>query len=235
MQPNILFLKNITHEAPGLMEVILKEKNMPYDIVDLPKGEPLPAQHPHILIVLGGPDSANDVTDNMKNEIRFIREHLDQKLPYYGVCLGLQTLVKAAGGKIIKSPMKEIGFRDPLGAPFTVELTAEGTRDPLLKDIPDSFPVFHLHGETVELTKDMKLIGAGKHCRHQFVRVGDNAYGAQFHIELTDEMFSEWCDVDPDLKKLDRELLEDDWELMKRRFEKIERTLFESFLAIANG
>ena len=115
----------------------------------------------------------------------------------WGICLGLQTLVKAAGGRIIKSPVRETGFLDPEGSHFTTELTAAGKQDPLFEGLDHSFKVFHLHGETVELTDSITLLSTGKFCRNQIVRVGKNAYGIQCHFELTPEMLETWMNEDP--------------------------------------
>ena len=41
----------------------------------------------------------------MKNELVFIRKVLEAEIPYLGICLGLQTMVRAAGGKVVKSPV----------------------------------------------------------------------------------------------------------------------------------
>ncbi len=162
-----------------------------------------------------------------------VHEVVSSGIPYLGICLGLQILVKAMGGKVIKSPTKEIGFIDPEGNYFTVELTDEGKRDQLFEGFPHTFEVFHLHGETVELTGDMKLLGVGKFCRNQIVKIGSNAYGIQGHIELTPEMFKTWINEDPDLLQLDKEDLTSSYDKIKVKYTQLGRQLFKNFLKVA--
>ncbi|MBC8006330.1 MAG: type 1 glutamine amidotransferase, partial [Verrucomicrobia bacterium] len=186
MQKEILLVKNNTDEGPGLLEELLTERNISYHIVDLQIGQPFPEVINYkAVVVLGGPDSANDGNEKMVIELNRIREVLASNKPYLGICLGLQTLVKAGGGKVVKSLVKEIGLRGPDGQYFSVELTDQGKIDPLFRGLEHSLNVFHLHGETVELTKDMTLLATGQFCTNQVVKVGSNAYGIQCHFELT--------------------------------------------------
>nr|WP_287222515.1 gamma-glutamyl-gamma-aminobutyrate hydrolase family protein [Prosthecochloris sp.] len=62
------------------------------------------------VVTLGGPQSANDTDRAMRRELENLKAILDKKIPYLGICLGMQTLVKAAGGNVITCPIKETGF-----------------------------------------------------------------------------------------------------------------------------
>jgi GMP synthase-like glutamine amidotransferase len=234
MKKEILIIKNSTSEGPALLEELLIERNIAYQMVDLDQGELFPEVNDFgAVVVLGGPDSANDQNEKMMLELLRIRQVLTAQIPYLGICLGLQTLVKAAGGKVIKSPVKEVGFKAPDGTFFTVELTERGKGDPLFKGLKSTLNVFHLHGETVELTKDMILLGKGKFCPNQVVKIGDNAYGIQCHFELTPDMFEAWITEDPDLLQLDTQSLRADFNSMKTQYRDTGRQLFANFLAIA--
>lgn len=234
MEKEILIVKNTTEEGPGLLEELLIERGIYYHMVDLQKGEPFPAVENYVaVVVLGGPDSANDENQKMAIELQRIREILAARIPYLGICLGLQTLVKAAGGMVIKSPVKEVGFRGPDGEYFTVELSPEGVHDRLFKGLGHSLKVFHLHGETVDLKASMTLLGTGKFCRNQIVKVGDNAYGLQCHFELTEPMFESWISEDPDLLQLDSRALRADLQAIKAAYIQTGRQLFMNFLEIA--
>ncbi|HLF34499.1 MAG TPA: type 1 glutamine amidotransferase [Cyclobacteriaceae bacterium] len=234
MNNNILIVKNSTTEGPGLLEVLLRERTTGYSMIDLDSGDKLPPlDNLKAIVVLGGPDSANDENEKMRGELEFIRKVLAAKIPYLGICLGLQTLVKAAGGKVIKSPVKEIGFRDPDNNLFAVDLTDEGRKDPLFGGLGNALKVFHLHGETIEPGEGMTLLASGKFCRNQVVRVGENAYGIQCHFELTEEMFEEWINTDPDLMQFDSEALKKDFKLMEKDYFKTGKRLLRNFLDIA--
>jgi GMP synthase-like glutamine amidotransferase len=234
MEKELLIVKNTTEEGPGILEELLLERGIAYRIVDLQQGEPFPEVGNYkAVVVLGGPDSANDENEKMHMEQARIREILAANIPYLGICLGLQTLVKAGGGKVVKSPLKEVGFKGPDGNYFTVELTQEGKNDPLFKGLEHSFNVFHLHGETVEITDAMTLLGAGRFCHNQIVKVGSNAYGLQCHFELTPPMFESWITEDPDLLQLDKEALRADLEAIKAKYTKVGRQLLQNFLESA--
>ncbi len=234
MSNKVLIIKNIEHEGPGILATLLQEKEIEHDIIDLNSGEQIPTPVDYqAMIVLGGPDSANDKTEKMEKELERIKEAIDSRIPYLGICLGLQTLVKVKGGKVIKSPLREIAFRDPENEFFEINLTSIGKMDPLFEGLNNNFKVFHLHGETVELTPQISLIGTGKYCKNQIVKVNENAYGIQCHFELTPAMFKEWCKIDPDLQKIDQKQLIEDFETIKYEYIKTGRILFSNFLKIA--
>ena len=230
----ILIIKNITREGPGLIGDIIREYGIKNKTIDLSLGERIISVEKYAaVVVLGGPDSANDETLKMKNELSLIRRVLDAGIPFLGICLGLQTMVKAAGGKVVKNSVPEIGFRDHDDQYFTVELTESGLRDPLFEGIAGSFNVFHLHGETVVITENMELLAEGKSCLNQIVKAGTNAYGIQCHFELTEEMLENWINEDPDLCKLEKEKLRLDFLfLMPVYFDRGHR-LFRNFLSLA--
>lgn len=234
MSKYILILKNSASEGPGLLETLLKERLIKYTVIDLCREYKLPSVGDlAAVVILGGPDSANDDNKKMQDELQFIREVLAAKIPYLGICLGLQTLVRAAGGSVIKSPVKEVGFRDPESNLFSVELTEEGAKDPLFKDLGQTSNVFHLHGETVELVDGMTLLATGKFCRNQVVKVGTNAYGIQCHFELTNDMFEDWITGDPDLLRLNNQALKEDYKLLEEEYIETGRTLLKNFLDVA--
>lgn len=231
----MLIIKNVTREGPGLLEDLLKEQHIHYTVVDLTKDETLPSlENFGAIAVLGGPDSANDETPKMQKERDFVKIVLDKHIPYLGICLGMQILVKVAGGHVYKSPTKEIGFRDHQSYPFEViMLTHVGEHDGLFAEMGENFRVFQLHGETVKLTSDMEQLAIGRLVKNQVVKVGPNAYGIQCHFELTPEMFETWMQQDPDLLALDKNMLQSEFLAIKEIYTKVGRQLFQNFLKIA--
>lgn len=230
----LLIVQNISREGPGLLEQVLRDESVAFDLVDLDKGQEMPSLDGYkALVVLGGPDSANDDTAKMTAELERIREALDAGIPYLGICLGLQTLVKAAGGKVVPGKVKEVGFIDPDNNQHTVALTDEGKTEPLFAGLPETLDVFQLHGETVELTPDMTVLATGKFCKNQIVRVADKAYGIQSHFELTPEMLTVWAEQDPDLIPIGKDKLLADFEAINQSYTHIGQTLLRNFLKIA--
>ncbi|HEV7454716.1 MAG TPA: type 1 glutamine amidotransferase, partial [Candidatus Saccharimonadales bacterium] len=186
------------------------------------------------LVVLGGPDSANDTTPKMTAELKQVRAAIDAGIPYLGICLGLQVLVKAVGGRVVPGDGVEAGFVNPGGMQYAVEPTDTGKHDRLLEGMEGSLPVFQLHGEVVELTEDMQLLAAGAPgCKNQIVKVAATAYGIQSHFELTDHMLQVWAAEDPDLTPLGYDKLQKDFASIKAAYFDVGETFFHNFLRIA--
>ena len=230
----ILILRNVSRENPGLIEILLKENKLEYQIIDFDNSILIDAiENYSALIVLGGPDSANDLTLKMQNEFTLIRRAIQSQIPYLGICLGLQTLVKAMGGTVEKCQTTETGFRDIKNKFFNVKLTSKGRKDKLFKNLPDNLTVFQLHGETVKLTPQMTLLATGDLCKNQIVKIGKTAYGIQPHFELTNDLLESWIIEDSDLQKLNAEQLRSDFKTIKSDYQNMGRQLFSNFLTIA--
>ncbi|MFZ0283122.1 MAG: type 1 glutamine amidotransferase, partial [Bacteroidales bacterium] len=182
----------------------------------------------------GGPESANDLSPKMLNELAFIRKSIQSNIPYLGICLGLQTFIKSLDGNVIKCHTKEVGFRDPNNQYFKVKLTPFGRADKLFNNLPDVLNVFQLHGETVQISSQMKLLAVGDFCKNQIVKFGDKAYGIQPHFELTKDLLESWINEDPDLQKLDAQRLLSDFKSVESDYQKNGRQLFVNFLILSD-
>ncbi len=116
-----------------------------------------------------------------------IKEAIQRGKHILGICLGAQLIAKALGAKVTKAPSKEIGWYD-------VSLTEEGCRDPLFASLPKTFPVFQWHEDTFEIPRGGKLLATSTAVPSQAFRYGENAYGLQFHLEVTTEMIRAWME-----------------------------------------
>lgn len=230
----VLIVNNIAREGPGLLKDILEENRIEFYTYEFEKERTFPSPKDYdAIFVFGGPDSANDKTEKILEEIRGVKEFLDKGIPCFGICLGLQVMVKALGGKVTSNRIKEIGWRDPDKNLFKVYLTEEGKKDLIFKGIDSEFEIFQLHGETVELTRQMKVLGTGKYCKNQIVKCGENAYGFQGHIELSYDMFNTWIREDEDLKKIENSLLKADYEVVRKKYESTGKKILKNFLKLS--
>ena len=119
--------------------------------------------------------------------------------PVLGVCLGAQLVAKALGARVYRNPVKEIGW-------YPITWTEAAGHDALLTGLAGEETVFHWHGETFDLPAGAEWLASSVACRHQAFRVGDSAYGLQFHLEVTPEMISDWVSQDlnsGDVRELD--------------------------------
>jgi GMP synthase-like glutamine amidotransferase len=184
----VLIIKHIDIEGPGLIEYCLKKEKIPYKILILKPRAHLPKLNgfTHI-VILGGPMNVyeEDLYPFLKKEDLFIKEAIQRGKSVLGICLGAQLIAKALGAKVFKAPVKEIGWCE-------VSLTKAGSHDPLFLNLPKIFPVFQWHGDTFEIPKSGKLIATSDFIPHQAFRYGENAYGLQFHLEVTKQMIRDW-------------------------------------------
>jgi len=185
---NVLIIKHVEIEGPGLIEYCVNQENISYTILN-----PKPSGHfPKLdglthIVFLGGPMNVyeEDRYPFLREEDLFIKEAIQRGKRILGICLGAQLIAKALGAKVFTAPVKEIGWYD-------VSLTKTGSQDPFFSNLPKTFPVFQWHGDTFEIPKSGKLIATSKSVAHQAFRYGENAYGLQFHLEVTAEMIGEW-------------------------------------------
>lgn len=229
----VLIAQNTSREKLGLIEYVLKERRAEFDIVDLNEKNFPELSGYDVIFVLGGPDSANDKTSKMIMELKKIKEIVSLQISYLGVCLGMQTLVKATGGEVYQNPVPEIGCKDNSGAFYEVLLTENGIRDPIFTGIEPKFKIFQLHGETVKLVDSMKLLGTGKDCKNQIIKVGNNAYGIQGHLEVTEPMLKNWLAEDTMFDCYDKNAILKDFRNAQMEYKANGLRLINNFLDIA--
>jgi GMP synthase (glutamine-hydrolysing) len=185
---NILIIKHVEIEGPGLIEYSLMQEKILYQILNINSEIRLTKLDDltHI-VILGGPMNAyeEDRHPFLKVEDLFIKEAMKRGKAILGICLGAQLIAKALGAKVFKASMKEIGWCD-------VSLTEEGSRDPLFSFLPETFPVFQWHEDTFEIPRGAKLMATSSPITHQAFRYAENVYGLQFHLEVTEEMIKDW-------------------------------------------
>ena len=188
---NALIIKHIDVEGPGLIEHCLKQGRIPYQILNLKPCVRFPnLEDITHLVLLGGPMNVyeEDRYPFLKEEDIFIKEAIQRGKAILGICLGAQLIAKALGAKVFKAPVKEIGWYD-------VSLTRIGSKDPLLSDLPKTFPVLQWHEDTFEIPNGAKLIATSSPISHQAFRYGERVYGLQFHLEVTEQMIQEWIET----------------------------------------
>lgn len=230
----LLIVQHISHEGPGILGDLLSGRGIRYDMVNLYACDRLPDPRGYQAVVtLGGPQSANDRDPAMRRELGNLEVVLAHDIPYFGICLGMQTLARAAGADVYACDEKETGWFHTDHQPYGIELTFEGRRDPLFAGCEGRLRVFQLHGETVAPADGLVLLARGSACSHQVIRAGTRAYGIQSHIELTRDMLAEWAVLDPDLKTIGRTKLLEEFDAFRRAYTLTGTTIFENFLSLA--
>ena len=225
----ILFIKHVEIEGPETLGTFFVEKGYSLKVIDLHHGDRLPDDPRGIdaVIPLGGPMNVyeEDQYPFLKDEDIFLKKALVERVPVLGICLGAQLLSKASGGKVVRSPEKEIGW-------FTVDLTAEGKKDPLFAGLPDPLDVYQWHGDMCAPPTEAVLLASSKACPVQAFRLGVKAYGLQFHAEITDLSIREWSAELPAGKQPQREAMLSHYAKVKTIFHRNGNIMCENFLKV---
>jgi len=139
---------------------------------------------------MGGPMSVNDEEELpwLRAEKTLIAEAVRAGLPFFGACLGVQLLAVSLGADVAPGPAPEVGI-------LPVFLTEAAASDPVFADLPRELLTLQWHGDTFSLPEGAVLLASSPAYPNQAFRWGRQAYGVQFHLELSGEMAAEWARV----------------------------------------
>jgi GMP synthase (glutamine-hydrolysing) len=156
----------------------------------------------------------------LRFEKDFLAAMLEDEMPILAVCLGTQLLAEAAGGSAQRAREPEIGW-------YPVEVTAEGADDPLVGPLAPEFTAFQWHSYEAMPPEGALLLARSPVCGQAY-RVGERAWGIQFHAEVSAADVDKWIndyrsdedavrtDVDPDALKAETSEKIADWNRLGR-------------------
>jgi GMP synthase (glutamine-hydrolysing) len=180
----ILVVLHQEQSSAGRVGHQLIEAGFDLDIRRPPLGDELPEtlEHHAGAVVFGGPMSANDEDDFVRRETEWLKVPLKENRPFLGICLGAQMLVNHLGGKVEGhgDGLVEIGW-------YPLKATEAGEA---LMQWPEM--VYQFHREGFSLPRDAVLLATAEAYPNQAFRYRENAWGIQFHAELTQMMMHRW-------------------------------------------
>lgn len=152
----------------------------PVQICRVHEGDILPAADNVAGVVITG--SGAMVTDHepwMEIAADWLRK-AQASMPILGICFGHQLLAYALGGDVAYNPKGvEVGRVD-------LHLTASAANDPLLQGLPSVFPANVSHMQSVvKLPPQAIHLASSAMEANQGFRVGERAWGVQFHPEFS--------------------------------------------------
>ncbi|MEK6278184.1 MAG: type 1 glutamine amidotransferase [Actinomycetota bacterium] len=138
------------------------------------------------VLVLGGAMHADQEDDHpwLPEEKALLAGLLEDGTPLLGVCLGAQLLAEAAGGTPRRLPEAEIGWHE-------VEVSGAGMDDPLLGPLAPRFRAFQWHSYECTLPPGAVALAQSAACMQAY-RVGERAWGIQFHAEVSAADAESW-------------------------------------------
>ena len=133
------------------------------------------------LVSLGAFAGVEDEAETpwMPFERKLIETALEHEMPVLGLCFGSQLLASVAGAEVGKSGRPEVGW-------YQVQMTEDAANDPLMSVLGPEPEVIQYHYDTFNwqtLPENLTILATANGMNQAF-RVGKNAWGTQFHIEM---------------------------------------------------
>ena len=145
------------------------------------------------LVSLGAFAGVEDEAETtwMPFERKLIESALAIEMPVLGLCFGSQLLASVAGAEVGKSGKPEVGW-------YEVEMAEEAAEDPLMSVLGPQPEVIQYHYDTFNWPTssgasghEVTILGTANGMNQAF-RVGKNAWGTQFHIEMNRPTMRGW-------------------------------------------
>lgn len=185
MSQKVLLVLHQATSDPGHVGEAIRTRGFELDMRIPAIGEPLPkTMDDHAAaVIFGGPMSANDDHEEfIREETKLIDVLLKSETPYLGICLGAQIMARALGARVAEH---EDGLREVGYYPLT----------PAVEDchlFKKPMMAYQWHREGFDLPEGATLLARGDFFPNQAFQVGTNAYGIQFHPEVTEAMNRRW-------------------------------------------
>lgn len=200
---NVLIVEHQSDDTPQLLGERLASARADVTVVGPHLENPIPASLDGFdaLVVLGGtPGPTEDDKAPWLPGVRaLLAQALERETPTLGICLGAQMLATVAGGRVDNIEAgPEIGLTQ-------MSLTEEGRTDPLLSVLTEfeaaQVPIQALQWhwlEAKELPPGSVPLMSSQACNNQAFRVGQLAWGVQFHPEALGQAAADWSAADSD-------------------------------------
>lgn len=154
------------------------------------EGEALPDLDGHDALVMLGGGLMPDDDENypwLAKERELAVTAVERGLPTLGICLGAQLLAYATGGEV----RAQHGLPESGSTELTRRPEADG--DPLFDALEDTFTAIeHRKDMITALPSEAVWLASSERCPIQGFRVGERAWGTQFHPEVAAHRLTQW-------------------------------------------
>ena len=174
---------SISKEYGDFEDFIINQLDMSRDAVivsDVLQKQTLPElKDIYGIIITGSHSMVTDYEEWSVKLSKWLRKLMTDPVPTLGICYGHQLLADAFGGKVGYHPKgRELGEG-------TITVTEEGKKDKLFENMPEKFPGYVAHSQTVlELPAGSVILAQNDFEKHHGVLFHDKIWGVQFHPEF---------------------------------------------------
>jgi GMP synthase (glutamine-hydrolysing) len=141
------------------------------------------------LVLLGGGfmPTDDDGASWLPRERALTLEALGSGLPFLGICLGGQLLAVVGDGEV------EAKSGRPENGSTPIDILPSADDDPLFRGMPPIVSVIENHEDTItKLPYGAILLASTERCVNQAFRLGESAWGVQFHPEASADRVERW-------------------------------------------
>ncbi|MGC0271462.1 type 1 glutamine amidotransferase [Pseudactinotalea sp. Z1739] len=189
MSAYVLAIRNHPESGPGRYPAWLRAAGLEVEVRPGEDGLPGDLKGINGLIMLGGGLMPDDdaAAPWLAGERTLVARALDEHVPILGICLGGQLLAHVGGGRV----RSDHGVIER-GA-TRIRLTPAAAEDGLLGRLPASFYAIENHRDAItELPPGSVHLAYSEDCPNQAFRLGDVAWGLQFHPEASSANVARW-------------------------------------------
>ncbi|HEY5787430.1 MAG TPA: type 1 glutamine amidotransferase [Microlunatus sp.] len=190
----VLVVQHTVVCPPGRVGAWLTESDCALEVVRPYAGESHPTNLAGYaaLVVLGGEMGAydDDVAPWLPATRALLAESVAEAVPTLAICLGHQLLAVATGGRVARSAAGQQGGTLPVG------LLPAAADDPLFAAVPAGAVATHWNNDLVVEPPPGAVELARTPAGIQALRLGEVAWGVQFHPEVDLELVGRWAATD---------------------------------------
>lgn len=196
-----IVLQHADFEGPARIAKLLAAAGYETGVRRLHRGDAVPSDMDaqSLLIVMGGSMGVGDIGRPdfpfLADEVRLLRQRIDDDAPVLGVCLGAQLLAHAAGARVY--PMASRGAAALEVGWSPIRLHRE-VGDDSLEGLPPEVTVLHWHGDMFDVPPGAKRLASSAACPNQAFRLKRRLFGLQFHCEVEQDNVETFLREDAD-------------------------------------
>lgn len=199
----VLVVLNSAESGPGRLPELLSATGVEPVVVPGPELPATMAEYAGLVLLGGGFLPDDDATHPfLARERALVVEALDAGIPVLGICLGGQLLAHVAGGTVTgRSGETERGM-------CAVDLLPAAADDPVLGGLAAPVWMVQNHQDSITaLPPGATWLATSTACAVQAFRVGESAWGLQFHPEAAADRIATWDTGPLAAEGLDRDAL----------------------------